>query len=262
MKSISKKMMAVLICLIFISTVFASATAIKLENKSEIPTEEKNEITETGLLTKVITLYRHGLDGSVEAHEVEIEYREGDDLEEIIAQKCEEKFFQDTGFIDFLKNLTGNIIERIKNLFNRTGDQNDTNNGNNNNGNDTNETQKAFIGSLGLVVVRSRGRGFHLKPRSRPLRLMKGILPFRVVKFVQPFIFARYNNQNARTTLTPLVRNALGSNVTKEMTGVHSTLLLGFAGWATWSGYTSGPLNLIPRVTIGISNVAISRNRN
>lgn len=251
MKNISKKTVAVLICVVFLTTtIFASAMALKLENNSEI--EEKKLNIETNLKKEIITLYRHDLDGSVEAYDVEIEYAEGEDLETVIARKCEEKFLEDSKFIDFLRNIT----EKIKNwLFNRTDDQNDViDNGNN-------ETP-AFIGAMGLVIVRSRGRGLHLKPFLRPVKLIRGFIPFRLVNFPRQFIFARYNNDNARTVLIPLLRNALGSNVTQEITGMHSTLLIGFAGWATWTGYTSGPLTLLPRVTFGIANVALCRSLN
>lgn len=252
MKGISKKMTSIMICVLFLTTVFASVTALKIKN-TKIEKEENNADLE--IKTKTITLYRHGLDGSVEPYEVKVEYTSEENLDEAIAEKCKQKFLEDSKFMDWLKNLT----DKIKNWFNKS-DDNDTDDGDDQN--DTNDSQKPFIFSGGLVLVISRGKGFHFKPVRSITKLLKAFIPFKAVKFLRLPTFCRYNNQKAKTTLIPLARHALGYNVTKTMTGLHSTVLLGFRGWTSWWGFTSGVVDIIPEITVGISNLAMCRNRN
>ena len=71
----------------------------------KIKANEK-EVTSTTQLIETMTVYRYGLDGFITTVDVEIELEEGQDINDAIAEKCEELFEKDTEFQSLTKDNT------------------------------------------------------------------------------------------------------------------------------------------------------------
>ncbi|MEF8879466.1 MAG: hypothetical protein V5A64_03635 [Candidatus Thermoplasmatota archaeon] len=257
MKINCKKIIALLTCLLFVTTALSGSSALTIKKQETDIIEQTEEET----ITKKVILNRVGVDGEITPIEINLSYSENEDFSEVLEEKCKQMFFNDSRFMEFFRNITN----KIKNFFNRS--QNDTNetNGNNTDDNDQNESNQtvpSFIGKAGLLLVSSKGRGFHFQPKKRVLFKTISVLnPFRRGRInPKTFIFCKYKNNRAETKITPLVRSAIfGSNATATMDGKHSMLLLGFCGYTSWLGRFSGLIDILPKTTFGISTMAFCK---
>ena len=196
MQKLNNKLFVVLVTSIIISSGITTISAIDIKNNN-ISTKEK--ITDTNIET--VTLFRYGLDGSIEQIEIEIEVDKKTDIAELIEEKCQDLIEDDIEFQNLL----------------------------------TNNSKLNF-----LSKIRSRGRGIHFKIAPQILWPVKfklfPLLPpyiFRRVKI--PIIYCRYpRDQYARTEITPLI----GGN-TNTTEGYHSVLSVGFYGFKWWIGSVS-----------------------
>jgi len=193
-KTIIISLIAIMILLPGLTT--ATAVTIQKEN-TEIVEED------TSLLTEIVTLYRYGLDGSVTPVEIDVEYEEGQDINDAIEEKIDQLMADDPEFQEILA-------------------KNGTN-------------------SSALARVRSRGRGFHL--HLRPLiqwpvkyKLFSFLPPYVFRKLIVPIVYCKYQKDNrAITKITPLIN---GSKVI-EMKGPHTVTCIGFYGFKWWIGRIS-----------------------
>jgi DNA-directed RNA polymerase subunit L len=196
MQKINKKIIGILFSFLIILSGISSVSAINIKN--ETITSKDNEIDGE---FKTVTIFRYGLDGSVETFEIEIKVDDQTDISELMEEKCEELLNKDTEFKDLAENNSKyNFISRIK----------------------------------------SRGRGIHIKIAPQILWPLKfklfPLLPPYIFRRVRvPIIYCRYpRDQKAYTTLTPLV----GGNST-TINGYHSVFSIGFFGFKWWIGSIS-----------------------
>ena len=150
---------------------------------------------------ETVTLYRCGLDGSETAFEFEIQIDDETDIYEIIEKKCEELIEKDFEFQELLAN-------RTKLNF--------------------------------LSMVRSRGRGIHLKISPQHIwptrfKIFPLLLPYIFRRVRIPIIYCRYTKDpRAFTKVTPLIGGAA-----KTISEKHSVFSIGFYGFKWWIGCVS-----------------------
>lgn len=179
--------------------------------------------------TETITLFRYGPDGSITPVKVKIDTSDGNDVGQAIADKCEELFVNDAEM--------QNYVEKTISLGN-------------------------YTISMGILKVKSYGRGFHFKTKF----LEKAALNFILFKLDLPrlgvmakklLVFSKYRGEKAKTTIDPILRNA--ENTTKIITGPHSVVAINFIGFTTWFGRISiAPI--IPRAFFGISSIVVCKD--
>lgn len=221
MRKIEKKFVVILMSLVFILSGLTSASAISIRGnkvgEQEIPT------TETGILTKTVTLYRVGPDGSYTPIKVNLELKDDLDLDEAIDNKLDELLEND---------------KEIQQLLN--------------------ESTPTF----GLAVrIKSKGKGFHFQTLFLEKLLIRFVLfklglPRITPIIVKPFIFCRYpRDPNANTTIKPILR----PNVTKYGEENHSVIIRNFVGYTTWCRRISfSPFNVLARRLSGYAKWAIT----
>ncbi len=211
MRKFEKKLIAIVVSLAFIITGISSASAI---NTNEV--EKTREVS-----TFPVTIYRYGIDGSMEPMEINLKLEKGEDLGEAIADKCQELFENDEELQEYLTS-TG-----IKLGF--------------------------------LCKIKSRGRGFHYQTKLIEKLILRFIrfrlaLPRINTLLTSPFVFCRYKKDlKANTTITSLLLNN-----SKYMSGNHTVIVRNFIGFTTWFGrFSFTPLNLIPKSFFGVAKFAI-----
>ena len=133
MHKLEKKLVVIFVSLAFLTSGSLTLSAFPIK---KIKADEK-EVTSTTQLIETVTVYRYGLDGFITTVDVEIELGKGQDINDGIAEKCEELFENDTEFQSLFK---GN-------------------------------TSRGF-----MSFVRSKGRGLHIRLLRR-IRLMFCIYP-------------------------------------------------------------------------------------
>ena len=212
---IRKKLLVTIISLLFLTTGVVSSYANEI-NKSIEKTEEAPE--ENVQLSTVVTLYRHGVDGSIKPLNVNIKYWDNEDLGDAIAEKCEELFKNDDEFKD---------LENLSNI------------------------------KLGFYsIVSSKGRGFHYQMALLGKLTIRYVL-FRLglprvhSLFITPLIVCKYKNDpKAKTTIKSII---LGGR-TKEINGSHMVIAHNFIGITSWIGrFSFTPLNILPKSFFGIA---------
>lgn len=179
-------------------------------------------IEDKEISTETITLFRYGPDGSITPVKVKIDTTGGKDLGQAIADKCEELFGNDAGMQKYMEKSIGN-----SNI------------------------------SIGILKIKSHGRGFHFKTKllakmAINLILLKLNLPRLGVMIEKPLIFCKYSKDTkANTTITPILR----PNAIKSIQGPHSVVVIDFVGFTTWIGRISiSPI--LPRSFFGIARLA------
>ncbi|MEA2055907.1 MAG: hypothetical protein U9O49_03645 [Candidatus Thermoplasmatota archaeon] len=208
MNRLLKNSLAIFICATFLFSLIAVSATASIDLELNKKTQE-------------ITLYRYGPDGSVKPVDVEVSFKNGQDLADAIAEKCEELAESDIEIQSFL--------------------------GNNDTSNDTN----ASILKLGLFSkVTSRGRGFHFKFKTKvnvliKFKLFSLLLPKLRVWKRTPIVFCKYlNDSRAHTTIT----STQDSNLTKVVEGSHSVFIYNFVGFTSWCGrFSFSPFDVLPR---------------
>jgi len=212
-----KKIAAVLIILTFIvsGTITISAEKISL---NEVTNHENIEDCKTKLNT--YTVYRHGIDGSIEPITIEID--ESKDTDDALLDKCQELFENDFEF------------SKLINFSN-------------------------FSFGF-YSIIRSKGKGFHYQMRMLGKLTIRYILfrlglPRIHSLILNPLIICRYSKDpKAKTTIKPLIM----LNKTREIKGSHTVLVHNFVGFTTWSGRTSfSPFDIFPRSFVGLAKFAI-----
>jgi len=183
-------------------------------------------IEEKAISTETITLFRYGPDGSITPVKVKIDNKDGKDIGEAIADKCEELFVNDAEMQNYMEKSIGN-----------------------------------FTISIGVLKVKSHGRGFHFKTKllekmALNFILFKLDLPRLGVMAKKPLIFCKYSRDaRANTTITPLLR----TNAKKSIEGPHSVVAINFIGFTTWFGRISiSPI--LPRAFFGIARLVACKS--
>jgi len=177
--------------------------------------------------TETITLFRYAPDGSITPVKVKVSTANGEDLGQAIADKCEELFVNDITMQSYVEKSIGN-----SNI------------------------------SIGILKVKSYGRGFHFKTKflekvALNFILFKLNLPRLGVMAKKLLVFCKYRGDNAKTTIDPILRDK--ENTTKIITGPHSVVVINFIGFTTWFGRISiSPI--LPRAFFGIASVAACKN--
>jgi len=210
MHNLGKKFIVSLVALFILISGISTVSAITIQNEKPVEIEDETPVT-----TETVTLLKFGVDGSVKPVKVEIELKEGENLNDLVEEKCEELILNDPEFQSLLdENTTRNIAS----------------------------------------MVRSRGRGFHLKLTPVYRWVMKfdlfPLLPpyiFRSIKI--PIIFCKYpRDSRAFTTVTPLLTGE--ANTTE---GPHSVTCVGFYGFKWWLGHISLSGFLLRQGFVGFS---------
>jgi len=189
MNKIQKKFIVILLSLLFIFTAVTFSSAEKIQ---------ANE------LTKEITVYRCGPDGSITPKKIQINIKEGQDIGEVIANECDKLFDNDVEMQGVL-------------------------NGNN---------STSFI----LKRVTSYGRGLHLRftPRiqlDKKIKIFPMLPPYLKTAVFLPIRYCKYTlDPKAYTRISGL--NSW-KNITQEYRGPHQILAIGFIGYTGWIGHIS-----------------------
>ncbi len=218
MKNISKKIIALTICLLFLLTI-AEVSVSKTISKKEY--SKTKEIVET----KTYTLYRYGNNGKITPVQVEIDITEDTDLSKVLEEKCVELFNEDE---ELQKN-----IEEIKNEKNNSNSSMD----------------------LGLFYIKSRGKGFHFKSKllvkilTKILLFSIGLPNFKVNPKRRTIICNYRNDPNAYTNINPII-SLKGENNNTFINGSHRVIAKSFRGYTTWLGRFSFA-RLLPRTFVG-----------
>ena len=223
MKKITKKYTAILMCIIFLLSIASTSSAVTLQQQQEEKNEEPSK--ESRITSRTVTFYRYGVDGSVNPVEVDIELEEGQDIDDEIAEKCDE--------------LLENDVE-LQNLV-----------------------LKSNISLGAFVRIKSKGRGFHFKTMLLGKLFFRFILfrlglPRLFTILNKPLVLCKYKSDpNAKTIFTPILRpNAIPITVN----GTHKVAAINFLGFTTWFGRFSFSLfDIIPRAFSGIANLVVCK---
>jgi len=197
MLKFEKKIIVTLVSIIILISGFSTISATSIKKDSSYSNQE-----ETSSLTKTVTVYRYGADGSITPVEVEIELKEGQDFNEAIEEKCLQILTNDPEF----KGLLNDNISRSS-----------------------------------ISLIKSRGRGLHLRFCLSITWLKKfdlfPLLPPYIFRRVNiPIIYCKYRfDQKAITKITPL----LDLSNTTIITGPHIVRSIGFYGFKWWLGHIS-----------------------
>jgi hypothetical protein len=200
MYRITKKITAISILLLVLVSGLAGASNILFNENSP----------DCSTCTKTVTLYRYGPDGTIAS--VNIAYSEGQNLEEVIAEKCRELIDGNTVIQSY---LSGNNSNTTINVFSR---------------------------------VTSHGKGTHLKsPFSiripflfllrygllRELPLRYRILGPRWI----PIIIGNYSQDERAETVIKTVSTPIRPGTPPiTIKGKHIVLVYGFVGYTGWRG--------------------------
>jgi hypothetical protein len=162
--------------------------------------------------TKTITLYRYGPDGTVNSMQINIDPKDGKNLEDVIAEKCREMMGNDAVIQSYLS------------------------------GNNSNTTINAFS------RVTSHGKGTHLKSpfsiRIPFLFLLKyGLLQklplrYRILgpRWI-PLVIGNYSQDESAETDIKTVPTPIRPDATQiTVEGKHIVLIYGFVGYTGWRG--------------------------
>ncbi len=236
MLSKTKKIIAILSCLMFVITIFTNVSSLDIEKKAESDNEIEN--------IETITFYRLGVDDSITTMSVDINLEENKDIEEILEDKCRELFENDPEFQSYIEN-EGNNLDTENEV-------------------DSSNLLQNFVGAWGILLVSSRGKGLHLKTKPiysiyLKLNLFKIKLPRIVIRKIISHMFCRYpNDPTAKTTIIPLIRTSINPYSIRNITGNHSVYVHRFMGFTTWLGRKDfSPLNMAPRAFYGIARRVI-----
>jgi len=201
-REVTKKLAVISVLLLFLISGFAGASFASI----------KDNPSSDSVSTETVTLYRCGPDGTATPINVDITFKEGQNLDELIAKKCSELFDKDMAMKTYL--LGGN----------------------------------SSINMSGIAHIRSVGTGFHWKspvgfriPFSTILRYrMFSVVPLRYKIFgmkVIPRVYCEYlNDKDAVTEITPLPTPMRHSGNTTRIEGNHTVAVYGFVGYTGWWG--------------------------
>ena len=223
-----KKIIVVAITFTFLLTAVGISQAIAI-NKT-VSTDEKIE-------SETLTFYRYGPDGTVTPIEVEVDTKNIDNIEDFLADKCEELFEKDTEIQNFVQSKINSYIENRK------------------------QVNLSF--DFGYLHVKSKGKGFHYNTALLGEIILRYVLfklglPRPQSIFAKPLVFCRYSGDNSsQTTITPMIRSLFRTNATTQINGNHSLLLISFVGITSWCGrFSITPSNIIPKTLNGIARFA------
>ena len=200
MNNLNKKLLVIFMSMTFIMSGIATVSGVSVTKEA---TQEENSSEEPDINIQTVTLYRCGPDGSTTPVEVEIELKDGEDINDAIFEKCGELFQEDEEFQSLANN---------------------------------DNTSRYF-----LTKIRSRGRGLHLKftPRIQVVKKFKifPLLPpyLRTAIFI-PTIFCQYKGDAKAFTITdPLI----GDENATRVDGPQKVWAVGFIGFKFWFGHIS-----------------------
>jgi hypothetical protein len=203
------------------------ATASSLYMSSLGTSSSKRSPIEISETTKTITIYRYGLNGSVIPLQIEITQKEGQNLGEILVNKCCDLLESDRELQKFCQDYTN-------------------------------------VNNTLLAKVTSQGKGLHVKttihinlirlakflPYLKLVKLFPWYPPFYSVRTNIPLIYCRYpRDANATTSITRILGE---KNETINVQGNHSLCAIGFVGFTSWFNRRSfSPFDIIPRAFAG-----------
>lgn len=202
MRELVKKLSVIFVTLIFL---VLGSTVASVASVQEGPSDESE-------FTRTVTLYRYGPDGSVTPISVNYDPADGQDIDEVIVEKCSRLLENDPVIKNYI--FDGNIS----------------------------------INLSGISRVRSKGVGFHWKspfgiriPFTIVLRYgMFQIVPLRYKIFgmnVIPRVYCEYlEDENAFTEITPLSTPLRHNGDTIPIEGNHTVAVYGFIGYTGWRG--------------------------
>jgi hypothetical protein len=195
-----KKLIAILLCTIFLISSAVSASALSIKNKKSIDSQQKN--------TQIVTFYRYGPDGSEKQIDLEIDLDKGEYVD-LVSKKCDELLKNDNEIQNFFKDI------------------------------DKKEQNDSGLKFGIFSKVRSWGKGFQFKTKYRlsfslVLRFLCLCIPKIKLRFERPWLLCHYGNDtNAYTKIIPRFHNFTRNT---NLTGNHTLLLHNFIGFTTWVG--------------------------
>lgn len=213
-------MYVLLVCLVLLITSFTAMSAV----------DEKT-------LTKTVTLYRYGSDGTISPITVDLKLKKGEDLAEILADKCNELVENDFEMRNFIQNSC-------------------------NSSNETDNTTETYKSLNIFSKINSKGKGLHLKTKIRwklvsKFKIFRILPPYFRKTATIPFIYCKYTNDpTANTTIHSMLFNS-----TKSFEGNHSIFVYKFVGYASWIGrFSFTPFDFLPRSFSGYAAVAYCKS--
>jgi len=228
-----KKKITVIICLIVLVSSMGLVSSQNVDEKDS---------------TATFTIYKVSPDGEISPIDVCLDNIKSKDIGQALEDVCTTLFENDEEMQQYVKSLTEN------NTVNNTG----------NNTSSFNMSLNLSF-QFGMVRIKSHGRGFHFKTKTKieiltKFKFFKIMLPRIRITTRKPIVFCSYpSDQRAKTTFKSLINSYLDENATgKVITGNHSVFVRYFVGYTTWLGRISNPFSsLIPRAFSGIGRYVI-----
>jgi hypothetical protein len=221
-----KKINKMLIQVMLLFTILLVSNVSQALNTVNINDDEQIKKIDTSY--RKVRVYRFGPSGSITSKYIFV--KDGDDLSERLAEKCQELTINDDKIQSYIKKVNSNM-SNFKFLSN----------------------------------VKSSGKGLNFKTNSFYSKKVTirphwdKDFPFRFyftiherTKFnLFKSVFCFYSNEEANTTITPLTSE--NSSVI-HLEGPHMILTSGFIGYTTWIGrFPVSPFRLLPRAFAGFA---------
>jgi len=220
-----KKLVAMII---FLALLLPALTVSSAENLKLSTLSENTSSMKTICTKKSYIIYRFGPDGKILPVKVDIDIKEGKDIGESIADKCEELFENDP-------EMQSAIEIELENL------------------------------TFGFVCkIKSHGRGFHYKSMILEKVITRFVLfrlglPRLTTALHIPLIVCRYpKDLRAKTKITMIFGGNDSANKTAIIQGHHTVIAQNFIGYTTWLGrFSKSVLDIVPRAFAGIARFVI-----
>jgi len=223
-----KKIITAMICLIILVSSMGLATSKNVEEDSA-----------------KFVIYRLSPDGEISPVEVDIKDVEGKDIGQALEDICTTLFENDAEMQQYVRSLSENNTE------------NET----------CCDTCTKWSFQLGMVRVKSHGRGLHFKTKTKieintKFKFFKIMLPRIRFTARKPIVFCNYpSDVRAKTTFHSIIGSYLNENATgKIVTGNHSVFVRHFIGYTTWCGRFSNLFSsFLPRAFSGVGRYVICK---
>ncbi|MCJ7572312.1 MAG: hypothetical protein MUO82_10640 [Candidatus Thermoplasmatota archaeon] len=196
-----KKAVVSISVLLFLISAMSPTYAMSISNNAKILVEPQQ---------KIMTIYRVAPDGSITPVGIDIA-EETEDIGKYLESKCSELFEED--------------IE-MQTLFQKL---------------QSKETKDSNLpDNIGLIRIKSYGRGFHIKTKIDLLNSQFIFLRILLATFLispkKSLVVGFYKDEKANTTFYPIVRSKSIPDSVKYIQGNHTIIVGKFYGYTTWIG--------------------------
>ena len=225
-----KKSVGIISVILFLILAMGSTYATNINNNPILLDESQQ---------KIMTIYRVAPNGYITPIEVNIT-EETEDIGKYLESKCSELFEKDLEMQTLIPKLQSK---------------------------ETKDYNISF--DLGLIRIKSHGRGFHIKTKldfnlNNKFLLLRIILATFLPSLKKSLVVSFYKDEKANTTFYPIFRSKINPESVKYLEGNHTIIAEKFYGYTTWTGRFSCILSeiffqneLIPHAFSGVCRSVI-----